>query len=169
MEEAGADAIELNTYFLATDPAESGQQVEERTLDVVREVAGAVSIPVAVKLSPYFSSLAHLARQLVEAGADGLVIFNRFYQPDIDIEELDVVPNLRLSTADELRLRLRWLAVLSGQIETSLLGDRWRSQRGRRHQGRDGRRPHGAAGLGAADPRPRPHQAHPRGGGVLAG
>jgi dihydroorotate dehydrogenase (fumarate) len=119
MQEAGADAIELNTYFLATDPSESGQQVEERTLNVVREVTGAVSIPVSVKLSPYFSSIAHFAKQLVDAGAAGLVIFNRFYQPDIDIEELDVVPNLRLSTAEELRLRLRWLAVLSGQIETS--------------------------------------------------
>lgn len=117
MEEAGADAIELNTYFLSTDPAETGAEVEERTLAVVREVREAVKLPIAVKLSPFFSSLPNLAKNLVEAGANALVLFNRFYQPDIDIEELEVVPNLRLSSAEELRLRLRWLAVLSGQIK----------------------------------------------------
>ncbi len=117
MEKAGADAIELNTYFLSTDRSETGAEIENRTVDVVREVCGAVSIPVAVKLSPFFSSLPHLAERLVEAGARGLVLFNRFYQPDIDIEELEVVPNLRLSSSEELRLRLRWLAVLSATIE----------------------------------------------------
>ncbi len=106
MQEAGADALELNTYYIATDGTESGSDVEKRTLDIVTAVKEAVSIPVAVKLSPFFSSLANLAKQLQEKGADGIVIFNRFYQPDLDIEELDVVPNLRLSTADELRLRL---------------------------------------------------------------
>jgi dihydroorotate dehydrogenase (fumarate) len=120
MEEAGADALELNTYYLATDAAEPGSDVEKRTLDIVAAVKEAVSIPVAVKLSPFFSSLANFAAQLEERGADGLVIFNRFYQPDLDIEELDVVPNLRLSTADELRLRLRWLAILSSQVDLSL-------------------------------------------------
>jgi dihydroorotate dehydrogenase (fumarate) len=120
MEEAGADALELNTYYLATKADETGSDVEQRTLDIVSGVKEAVSIPVAVKLSPFYSSLANLANQLQEKGADGLVIFNRFYQPDLDIEELDVVPNLRLSTADELRLRLRWLAILSSQVELSL-------------------------------------------------
>jgi dihydroorotate dehydrogenase (fumarate) len=120
MEEAGADALELNTYFIATNSSESGAEVEQRTLDIVSAVKSSVSIPIAVKLSPFFSSLANLAKQLQEKGADGLVIFNRFYQPDLDIEELDVVPNLRLSTADELRLRLRWLAIISSQVEMSL-------------------------------------------------
>jgi dihydroorotate dehydrogenase (fumarate) len=120
IEQAGADAIELNAYYLATEPEESGAAVEERTIAVVRAVKEAVSIPVSVKLSPFYSSLSHFARELEKAGADGLVIFNRFYQPDIDIEELDVVPNLRLSTADELRLRLRWLSILSSQLRISL-------------------------------------------------
>jgi dihydroorotate dehydrogenase (fumarate) len=120
MEDAGADALELNTYFIATDAEESGADVEKRTLDIVTAVKETVSIPVAVKLSPFFSSLANLAKQLQEKGADGLVIFNRFYQPDVDIEELDILPNLRLSTADELRLRLRWLAIISAQSELSL-------------------------------------------------
>ncbi len=120
MEDAGADAIELNTYYLATEKDETGEQVEQRTVDIVSGVKSAVSIPVAVKLSPFYSSLANFAAKLEQAGANGLVLFNRFYQPDIDIEELDVVPNLRLSTADELRLRLRWLAILSAQSEISL-------------------------------------------------
>ncbi|MEN8163537.1 MAG: dihydroorotate dehydrogenase-like protein [Acidobacteriota bacterium] len=116
MQAAGADAIELNTYFLSTDASVSGADVENRTVEVVREVVGAVSVPVSVKLSPFFSSIPNLAQRLVDAGAGGLVLFNRFYQPDIDIEDLEVVPNLRLSSAEELRLRLRWLAVLSGTI-----------------------------------------------------
>jgi len=120
MEAAGADAIELNAYYLAADPDETGEHVEQRVIDIVRGVKEAVSVPIAVKLSPFYSSLSHLARKLENAGADGLVIFNRFYQPDLDIEELDVVPNLRLSTADELRLRLRWLAILSSQVGISL-------------------------------------------------
>jgi len=120
MQDAGADALELNTYYLATNAGELGSDVEKRTLDIVESVREAVSIPVAVKLSPFFSSLANFAKQLKEQGANGLVIFNRFYQPDLDIEELEVVPNLRLSTADELRLRLRWLAILSSQVEMSL-------------------------------------------------
>jgi dihydroorotate dehydrogenase (fumarate) len=120
MEEAGADAIELNTYYIATDSDETGAEVEKRTLDIVAAVRESVKIPIAVKLSPFFSSLANLAKQLKERGANGLVIFNRFYQPDVDIEELDVIPNLRLSTADELRLRLRWLAIISAQVDLSL-------------------------------------------------
>ena len=120
IEEAGADALELNTYLLPFDINETGAEVEQRTIDIVETVKKTVSIPVAVKLSPFFSSLPNLAKRLEDGGADGLVMFNRFYQPDIDIENLDVVPNLRLSTADELRLRLRWLAVLSAQTKMSL-------------------------------------------------
>ncbi len=120
IEKAGADAIELNAYYLATDPEATGASIEERVLAVVKAVKDAVTIPVAVKLSPFYSSLSNFARELEGAGADGLVLFNRFYQPDIDIEELDVIPNLRLSTADELRLRLRWLSILSSQVKMSL-------------------------------------------------
>ena len=120
MEDAGADALELNTYLLPFDADETGAEVEQRTIDIVKAVKDTVSIPVSVKLSPFFSSLPNLVKRLEEAGTDGVVIFNRFYQPDIDIENLEVVPNLRLSTADELRLRLRWLAVLSAQTDVSL-------------------------------------------------
>jgi dihydroorotate dehydrogenase (fumarate) len=120
MEDAGADALELNTYLLPFDADETGGEVEQRTIDIVAAVKETVSVPVSVKLSPFFSSLPNLAKRLEEVGTDGLVMFNRFYQPDIDIENLDVVPNLRLSTADELRLRLRWLAVLSAQSKMSL-------------------------------------------------
>jgi len=120
IQEAGADALELNIFYLATDPDVAGNDMDERTLDVVRAVTSEVSIPVAVKLSPYFSSIPSMARRLVEAGAAGLVLFNRFYQPDINIEQLEVEPNLRLSTSEELLLRLRWLALLSGQVDASL-------------------------------------------------
>ena len=120
MQEAGADAVELNIYYLPISSAESGDDVERRTIEIVEAVKADVEIPVAVKLSPFFSSIPNLGRKLQDAGADGLVIFNRFYQPDIDIEDLDVIPNLRLSTADELRLRLRWLAILSGELDLSL-------------------------------------------------
>ena len=119
MAEAGADALELNVYQLATDPEESAQALEQRTLAVVRAVTEAVSIPVAVKLSPFYTSTANFARQLVAAGAAGLVLFNRFYQSDIDIEELDVKPQLRLSDSSELLLRLRWIAILSGRVNAS--------------------------------------------------
>ena len=120
IQDAGADALELNVFFLSTDAEETGEQVDGRVVDVVSAVAESVDIPVAVKLSPYFSSLPQLARRLQQADADGLVLFNRFYQPDIDIDELEAVPNLKLSTSDELRLRLRWLAILSAQSELSL-------------------------------------------------
>jgi dihydroorotate dehydrogenase (fumarate) len=120
IEEAGAQALELNLYFPATDARETGEQVERRALETVMGVKSSVSIPVAVKLSPFFSSFANFARRLDEAGADGLVIFNRFYQPDIDIEALDVLPTLHLSVSGELLLRLRWLALLSGRVRASL-------------------------------------------------
>ncbi len=120
MQEAGADALELNVYQLATDPNETSELLERRQADMVHEVKGKVGIPVAVKLSPFYSALAHFAGQLESAGADGLVLFNRFFQPDIDVEELEVERTLELSEPSELLLRLRWLAILSGGVELSL-------------------------------------------------
>jgi dihydroorotate dehydrogenase (fumarate) len=120
IQDAGADALELNLYHVATDPTESGAAVEQRLLDVVRTVRTHVSIPVAVKISPFFSSVANLAQHLDDAGADGLVVFNRFYQPDIDPDALNAVPQLHLSDSSELLLRLRWLAILSGRVKASL-------------------------------------------------
>ncbi|RMH37509.1 MAG: dihydroorotate dehydrogenase-like protein [Deltaproteobacteria bacterium] len=120
MEQAGADAIELNLYDVPTDPDESGAEVEARYVDTVRAVVDAVSIPVAVKLSPFLSAPVHMAARLADAGAAAIVVFNRFYQPDIDIEALDVTPALTLSSPDELRLRLRWLAAMYGRVSASL-------------------------------------------------
>ena len=121
IERAGADALEVNFYYLATDPIENGEDVERRTLAVAAAVREALVIPVAVKLSPFYSSLANLARSLDGAGVDGLVLFNRFYQPDLDVENLEVVPSLHLSDPSELLLRLRWLAILSGKMRSSLI------------------------------------------------
>ena len=120
IQQAGADALELNLYLLATDPKVSGAQVEQLYLDVLKAVKASVKIPVAMKLSPYFSSLANLAAQLDAAGADGLVLFNRFYQPVIDTESLEVRPDLVLSTPLESRLPLRWVAILYGRVKASL-------------------------------------------------
>ena len=120
IEQAGAHALEINVYHLAIDPMENGEDVESRTLQTAEAVKGAVSIPVAVKLSPFYSAFANLAGKLDDAGADGLVIFNRFYQPDIDVEALDVLPTVHLSDSGDLLLRLRWLAVLSGRVRASL-------------------------------------------------
>lgn len=116
IEEAGADALELNIYYLPTDPRLTGTEVEAMYLDVVREVKQSVSIPVAVKLSPFFSAIANMADRLAKAGADALVLFNRFYQPDFDLENLEVVPHLVLSNSNELRLPLRWVAILYGRV-----------------------------------------------------
>ena len=118
MQDAGADAVELNMYYLSADPDLNGQELEDNYVDLVAEVKGAISIPLAVKLSPFITALPNFARRLVTAGADGLVLFNRFYQPDFDLEELEVVPNLVLSTSQELRLPLRWIALLSDRVET---------------------------------------------------
>ncbi len=120
MEQAGAHALELNIYQLATDPDESGDEIELTTVEMVQEVTRSISIPVAVKLSPYYTGLAHFARRLERAGAAGLILFNRFYQADIDVEELEVQRSLHLSDSSELLLRLRWLAILSGRVQTSL-------------------------------------------------
>ncbi len=117
IQQAGADALELNLYYLATDAAVSGEEVESDVVEIVRTVKAGVKIPVAVKLSPFFSSLAHMAKEIEVAGADGLVLFNRFYQPDVDLDALEVVPKLDLSNQEELRLRLRWLAILFGQVK----------------------------------------------------
>ncbi len=119
-EQAGADAIELNVYRVAADPRRSGADLEDETVELVATVADAVSIPVAVKLSPHWSSLAHLATRLQDAGAAGLVLFNRFYQPDLDLETLAPTPRLVLSTSDELRLPLRWIGLLRGELTLSL-------------------------------------------------
>ena len=116
IEEAGADALELNIYFIPTDLNMTGAEVEGMYLDVVRDVKKVVSIPVAVKLSPYFSATGNMARRLVEVGANALVLFNRFYQPDFDLENLEVVPHLVLSSSYEMRLPLRWVAILYGQV-----------------------------------------------------
>jgi dihydroorotate dehydrogenase (fumarate) len=120
IEQAGADALELNTYYVATDPQETGFAVEQRILDVVRSVVDTVRIPLAVKVSPFFSSFANFAVRLDEIGVDGIVMFNRFYQPDINLELLEVKPTLRLSDSSELLLRLRWLAILARQISANL-------------------------------------------------
>lgn len=120
MQEAGADGIELNIYHLPTDPYVSGAEVEEMYLELLQAVKSRVSIPVAVKLSPFFSAPANMAKRLDEVGADALVLFNRFYQPDLDIEQLRVTPSLELSTSSELRLRLRWTAILYGHLNADI-------------------------------------------------
>ena len=120
IEQAGADALELNIYWIPTDPKLGGAEVEKKYLEILAHVKAAVSLPVAVKLSPFFSSFSNMASELVEAGANGLVLFNRFYQPDLDPEALDVSPNILLSTPMAMRLPLRWIAILSGWIEADL-------------------------------------------------
>ena len=116
IQEAGADAIELNIYYIPTDITMSGTEVEKMYLDDVRYVKGCVDIPVAVKLGPQFSSFANMAMQLADAGANGLVVFNRFFQPDFDLENLEVTPNMRFSVPIAMRLALRWVAILHGRV-----------------------------------------------------
>jgi dihydroorotate dehydrogenase (fumarate) len=120
LQEAGADALELNIYFLASNPDESPAEVEARYLEILAAVRSAVTIPVAVKLGPFFSAFANFAKRLDAAGANGLVLFNRFYQPDLDLEEFDVVPNVLLSTPQAMRLPLRWIAILYGRVKANL-------------------------------------------------
>lgn len=120
MERAGADAVELNLYYIPTDPALAAERVEERYVEIVRAVRAHISVPLAVKLSPYLSAPANLANRMAGAGADALVLFNRFYQPDLDLEALEVVPHLVLSDSDDLRLPLRWIALLYGRIDLDL-------------------------------------------------
>ena len=116
IEEAGADALELNVYYLPANPEVTGMEVEALYLDILSAVKQVVTIPVAVKLSPFFSSIANMASRLTDRGADGLVFFNRFYQPDFDLENLEVAPRLVLSNSNELRLPLRWVAILYGRL-----------------------------------------------------
>jgi len=122
IQQAGADALELNVYFMATNPSMDGRYVEDVYLEILQQVKSVVTIPVAIKIGPYFSALSNMAKRLDKAGADGLVLFNRFYQPDIDLEELNVVPNLVLSTSYDMRLPLRWVGILYGHIKASLAG-----------------------------------------------
>ena len=120
IEEAGADALELNVYYIPTDPLLPATEVEDRYLEALLAVKRTVRIPVAMKLSPFFSSFANIAKRLDDAGANGLVLFNRFYQPDIDLENLEVTPNVILSSPQALRIPLRWIAILRGRIKASL-------------------------------------------------
>ncbi len=124
MQEAGAKGIELNIYYIPADLNLSGRDFEQRYLDIVKAVKGAVSVPVALKLSPFFSAIGNMAKQLDEAGADALVLFNRFYQPDLDLDKLEVLTNLELSNSREIRLPLLWIAILYGRIEASLAATR---------------------------------------------
>jgi dihydroorotate dehydrogenase (fumarate) len=122
IQQAGADALECNIYSIPTDADVTGAEVEQSYIDIVKSVKKAVSIPVAVKISPFFSNLANMAKRLDQAGANGLVLFNRFYQPDIDLEELEIRPNVPLSTPQALRLPLTWIGILYGRVQASLAG-----------------------------------------------
>ena len=124
IQKAGADGLELNIYYIPADPALTGAQVEQRYLDIIASVKAAVTIPVAVKLSPFFSSMANMAKRIDETGVSALVLFNRFYQPDFDLEEMEVLPHLNLSTPYEIRLPLMWIAMLRGRIKASLAATR---------------------------------------------
>jgi dihydroorotate dehydrogenase (fumarate) len=120
MVEAGASALELNIYYIPSDGKLSGVEVENRYADMVKEVRSKVKIPISIKLSPFFSSIPNIAQRLVSEGADGLVLFNRFYQPDIDLEELDVKPDVGLSDSYANRLPMRWIGILYGKLKASL-------------------------------------------------
>jgi dihydroorotate dehydrogenase (fumarate) len=121
IEQAGADALELNIYYVPTDLDLSGTEVEQNYIDILRTVKSEINLPVAIKIAPYFSNMANMAKQLSEAGADALVFFNRFYQPDIDLETLDVYPHVLLSTPQAMRLPMRWIAILYGRISADLV------------------------------------------------
>lgn len=120
MQESGADAIELNLYYIAADPSLTAQELENAQVELVQEVKSSITIPLAVKLSPFVTALPNFAKRLSEAGADGLALFNRFYQPDFDLDNLEITHNLTLSTADELRLPLRWIGILYGKVSADL-------------------------------------------------
>jgi len=120
IQQAGADALECNIYYIPTDPHLSSAQVEQTYIEIVSSVKSAVTIPVAVKISPFFSNLANMAQRLDTAGANGLVLFNRFYQPDVDLEELEIKPNVLLSGPQALRLPLTWIGILYGRVKASL-------------------------------------------------
>jgi dihydroorotate dehydrogenase (fumarate) len=117
IEEAGADALELNLYFIPTDLDMTSSDIEDMQVELVAEVKSAIKIPLAVKISPFVTSIPNFVKRLVEAGADGLVLFNRFYQPDFDLDELEIIHSLDLSTSSELRLPLRWVSILHGKVD----------------------------------------------------
>ncbi|MDX1379221.1 MAG: dihydroorotate dehydrogenase-like protein, partial [Anaerolineales bacterium] len=118
IEEAGADALELNLYFIPTEMNMTSNDIEDMQVELVAEVKSAISIPLAVKISPFVTSIPNFTKRLVDAGADGLVLFNRFYQPDFDLDELEIIHSLDLSTSADLRLPLRWISILHGKLET---------------------------------------------------
>jgi dihydroorotate dehydrogenase (fumarate) len=120
IQQAGADALELNVYSIPTEMDRTAQEIEQTYIDIVKAVKSVISIPVAMKLSPYFSNMANMAKRLDQAGADALVLFNRFYQPDVNLEELEIEANLNLSLSQEMRLPLRWVAILFGRIKADL-------------------------------------------------
>jgi dihydroorotate dehydrogenase (fumarate) len=120
IQDAGADGLELNLYYLPVDPNLTSSQIEDNYVRLVSDIRASITIPLAVKLAPFFTALPHFATRLAEAGANGLVLFNRFYQPDLDLENLEVVPNLVLSNSDELRLPMRWIAILYGKVKADL-------------------------------------------------
>jgi dihydroorotate dehydrogenase (fumarate) len=120
IQDAGADGLELNLYYLPTNPSLTSSQLEDNYIKLVSDIRASIKIPLAIKLAPFFTALPNFAHRLVEAGANGLVLFNRFYQPDLDLETLEVVPNLVLSNSDELRLPLRWIAILYGKVKADL-------------------------------------------------
>jgi dihydroorotate dehydrogenase (fumarate) len=120
IQQAGADALELNVYSVATELDRTSAEIEEACIDILKAVRSAISIPIAIKLSPFFSSIANMAKRLDQAGANGLVLFNRFYQPDIDLDRMEVRANLQLSTSQDMRLPLRWIAILYGRIKADL-------------------------------------------------
>ena len=159
IQEAGADALELNLYHVVADPRLNGADSEANDLELISAVSAAVTIPLAVKLSPYYSAFANFAADAVDCGADGLVLFNRFYQPDIDLDTLDVVPRLDLSAPWELRLPVRWIAILRPQLGPRVSGSPrlGRAVRHRRGQGPDGRRRRRDDDVGHPAPWPEPH------------
>jgi len=124
IEETGADAIELNTYYIPADMNIEGQEIEKMYLNNLKSVKSSIKIPVAMKISPFFSSMANMAKKLDNAGVDGLVLFNRFYQSDFDLEELEIIPHLELSTNWEIGLPLRWIAILYGRVDASMAATR---------------------------------------------
>ena len=157
MADAGADALELNLYRISVDRTRTSVDIEEEDLELIAAVRAAVNLPLAVKLSPFYTALANFAGKAVEAGANGLVLFNRFYQPDIDLDELAVVPRVSLSHPTELRLPMRWTAILRPQLgpEVGIAATSGHPQRQGRHQGRHGRGGRGGHGLRAAARRAR--------------
>ena len=118
IQEAGADALELNLYYISTDVNMTSNDIEDMQVELVADVKSAITIPLAVKISPFVTSIPNFVKRLVDAGADGIVLFNRFYQPDFDLDNLDIVHTLDLSTSAELRLPLRWISIMSGKIDT---------------------------------------------------